>query len=75
MKLSTSHSIMDKVDGDIRYTPLESLRAIKDAGYDRVDINFRPLCQVIGESMAGDNWAAVVEEFAAAADEIGRAHV
>lgn len=70
MKLSTSHSIMDKVDGDIRYTPFESLRAIKDAGYDRVDINFRPLCQVTGESMAGDNWAAVVEEFAAAADEV-----
>ena len=60
MKLSTSHSLMDKVDGDIRYTPLESLRAIKTAGFDRVDINFRPLCQVMGESMAGEGFVTVI---------------
>lgn len=71
MKLSASHIIMYKVDGDSRYTPRECLQAMKDAGYDRVDINFRPLCQVTGEGLAGDNWRAVVEEFLAAKEAVG----
>ena len=44
---------------------------MKEAGYDRADINFRPLCKVTGEQMAGDNWKAVVEEFGLAAEQVG----
>ena len=67
MKLSTSHAIhiYDPAAG-CGYTPMESMTAIKAAGYDSVDVNLWALSGP-GKPMWGDSWEQTVESLGEAA--------
>ena len=67
MKLSTSHGIhiYDPAAGR-GYTPMESMTAIKTAGYDSVDVNLWALSGP-GKPMWSDSWEQTVESLGEAA--------
>ncbi|MBQ8356939.1 MAG: sugar phosphate isomerase/epimerase [Clostridia bacterium] len=70
MKLSTSHWLHYHIPGtDRTYTPMESLSAIREAGYDSVDINLWILCAP-GAPLAVDTWEETVEAYRAASEAL-----
>ncbi|MBQ9098745.1 MAG: sugar phosphate isomerase/epimerase [Clostridia bacterium] len=70
MKLSTSHGLHYHMP-DTRRTcsPTESLAAIKQAGYDSVDLNLWGLCSP-GGPMAVDHWLETVEQYRNASETV-----
>ena len=71
MKLSTSHGIHIYDPAAKRgYTPMESMTAIKAAGYDSVDVNLWAISGP-GKPMWSDQWEQMVEELGEAAAQNG----
>lgn len=71
MKLSASHSIMGKKIGGGRYTPLEAFSAMKEAGYDRIDVNLWTYCGQTGPLRDDALWEQTLEEIVAAKETVG----
>ena len=69
MYLSTTHSIMRSIYGQSRrFTVEEAVKAVKKAGYDRIDISLWALCSP-GDIMTGANWEDEVEKIALVCEE------
>lgn len=71
MKLSASHVIMGTRPGTgSQYTPSECFSAMKEAGYDRVDVSLWAMCAP-GGALTGGDWERAVDELVAASGSVG----